>query len=79
MDCLQLYFEGLLPCSPVGAHAGVALVLDAARPGADHVGDQPAAVLLVQVQVPVLVLVHWVAAIGAVEEVRAEALLLVPQ
>ena len=67
MDRLQLYFEGLLPCSPVGAHAGVALVLDAARPGADHVGDQPAAVLLVQVQVPVLVLVHRVPAAQAAQ------------
>ena len=67
MDCLQLYFEGLLPCSPVGAHAGVALVLDAARPGADHVGDQPAAVLLVQVQVAVLVLVHRVPAAQAAQ------------
>ena len=67
MDCLQLYFEGLLPCSPVGAHAGVALVLDAARPGADHVGDEPAAVLLVQVQVAVLVLVHRVPAAQAAQ------------
>ena len=67
MDRLQLYIEGLLPCSPVWAHAGVALVLDPARPGADHVGDQPAAVLLVQVQVAVLVLVHRVPAAQAAQ------------
>ena len=65
--------------SPVWTHAGVPLVLDAARPGPDLVGDEPAAVLLVEVQRAVLVLVHRVARALAVQEVRAETLGLIPQ
>ena len=65
--------------SPVGTHAWVPLVLDSARSGPDLVGDEPAAVLLVEVQRPVPVLVHRVARALAVQEVRAETLGLIPQ
>ena len=55
------------------------MVLNPARPGANLVRDQPAAVLVVEIERALVVLVHEVAPIGAVEEVGAEALLLVPE
>ena len=74
---LKLFQNRCLAAPPVRTHAGVSLVLDPASPGADLVRYEPAAVLVVEVELALLVLVHGVAAIGAVEEVGPEALLLV--
>lgn len=76
---LKLFQNRCLAAPPVRTHAGVSLVLDPASPGADLVRYEPAAVLVVEVELALLVLVHGVASTHSVQVVRAETLLLVSQ